>query len=164
MSGKDGKKLEDIRPSIDLAYEYVRPSYEWLQSRLDAANNRLQYIVTLASTITVAAIVLGKAIFTDISYSSVWIWLTLVTFVLIAAVAMIGRMLSGMKLTTPKKLFEDWLGLPELEFKKDAVYFAGQHFEYNSALVSKKGRFADVATGCLLLEIAFVATWMIVSG
>ncbi len=39
---EDRQTEEEVRwPSVDLAYEFVKPSYELLMGRVDAANGRM---------------------------------------------------------------------------------------------------------------------------
>jgi hypothetical protein len=54
--------MSDEYPSLELAYEYVLPSYEWAMSRSDMLEQRLQDSITLITTVTLAVPVLATAI------------------------------------------------------------------------------------------------------
>ena len=63
-------RLIDEYPSLDLAYDYVRPSYDLLSRRLDAVENRGRAVLTFASTLTfamplLAANLLGSGLFEE---------------------------------------------------------------------------------------------------
>lgn len=91
---------------------------------------------------------------------SIWLLLAITSFVINAVIGVIGRMLTGFTMISPEKLYYGWLGYPKWEFKKNAVYWAGQHFKANTILINKKGRIAEGMTILLLLEILFIALWV----
>lgn len=151
---------ESKYPSVDLAYEFVKPSYDWLQNRLDAVNGRIEFLLTFSSSITIAAPVFVKALFRDISFGSCWFVGAIVVFVLIALVGLMGRISSGLKLISPQKLYNKWLGWSEWEFKKNAIYWAGKHFQHNALLINKKANFGIAMTILLAIEVVFIVLWI----
>jgi len=150
-------------PSVELAYEFVKPSYDWLQNRLDAVNSRIEFLLTFVSSVTVAAPIFVRALFSDIGFGSLWFKAAVVVFVLSAIVGIIGRIYSGLKLISPQKLYDEWLSWSEWEFKKNVLYWAGQHFKYNASLVNRKANFAIVMSLLLVAEIVFIVLWVAVS-
>jgi hypothetical protein len=157
---KTTKSVEDSWPSVGLAYDFVKPSYEWLQNRLDAVNSRIEFLLTLSSSITVATPVFAKALLTDIYFGSCWFVAAIVVFVSIALIGLIGRMFSGLKLISPQKLYDGWLSWSEWEFKKNAIYWAGKHFQLNASLVNKKANFGVVMTALLVIEVVLIVLWV----
>jgi hypothetical protein len=154
------EKPEDKWPSVHLAYEFVKPSYDWLQKRLDAVNARIEFLLTFSSSVTIAAPIFVKALYADVNFWSSWFIATLCIFVVIALVGLIGRMSGGLKLVSPQKLYDQWLNWSEWEFKKNAIYWAGKHFEYNASLVRRKANFAIGMSVLLVLEVVFIVTWV----
>lgn len=163
MNDEETKQAESQWPSVGLAYDFVKPSYDWLQNRLDAVNSRIEFLLTFASSITVAAPVFVKALFSDIGFESLWFYAAIVAFVFCAVVGIISRAHSDLKLVSPQKLWDKWLSRSEWEFKKDAIFFAGQHFKHNTSLVNKKANSATVMSMLLVAQIVFIVLWVAVS-
>jgi hypothetical protein len=154
------KEAEDKWPSVNLAYEFVKPSYDWLQNRLDAVNDRIEFLLTFSSSVTIAVPVFVKALFDDVHFGSFWFMAAIGIFVLIAIIGTLGRISSGLKLISPQKLYAEWLSWSEWEFKKNAIYWAGEHFKYNASLVNKKANFALLMSAFLVIEIVFIVIWV----
>ena len=55
-------------PGINLAYDFVRPSYDWATNRLDAMDARLRGIQAFVSGFTLGAPVIAKAALPQLSY------------------------------------------------------------------------------------------------
>ena len=157
---KTTQSVENSWPSVGLAYDFVKPSYEWLQNRLDAVNSRIEFILTLSSSLTIAAPVFVKALFTDIYFGSCWFVAAIVVFIFTALIGLIGRTFSGLKLISPQKLYDGWLGWSEWEFKKNAIYWAGKHFQFNASLVNKKANFGIAMTTLLVIEVILIVLWV----
>lgn len=159
-----GNKVNDEEskyPSVSLAYEFVKPSYDWLQNRLDAVNGRIEFLLTFSSSITIATPVFVKALFRDISFGSCWFVSAIVVFGLITLVGFMGRTSSGLKLISPQKLYnKNWLGWSEWEFKKNAIYWAGKHFQHNALLINKKANFGIAMTILLAMEVVLIILWV----
>jgi len=163
MDNQESKQAENQWPSVGLAYDFVKPSYDWLQNRLDAVNTRIEFLLTFASSVTVAVPVFVKVLFSDIGFGSLWFIAAIVAFILCAIVGIMGRNYSDLMLISPQKLYEKWLSRSEWEFKKDAIYFAGQHFQHNTSLVKKKDKFAILMSVLTVAEIIFIVLWVTVS-
>ena len=148
-------------PSVNLAYEFVKPSYDWLQNRLDAVNKRIEYLLTFASSITVATPIFAKALNPDINFALWPFIVSMFLFILIAIIGFVGRIISGIKLVAPGKLYEKWLNWTEWEFKKNAIYWAGKHFKHNASLINKKSNFAICMGILLVLEVVFIVIWLV---
>lgn len=109
-------------PSVDLAYGFVLPSYQWAQQRLDAVDSRIQTLQAFAASITVAAPVFAAAIVTDIQFGSIWFVLALCAFGITVVAGAIARAWGTVQIISPQRLYQAWLHLSEWEFKKNAVY------------------------------------------
>lgn len=153
-------KAEEKWPSVHLAYDFVKPSYDWLQNRLDAVNARIEFLLTLSFSITTVAPIFAKAVFSDIDFGAFWFVAAMAVFVLTAIIGLIGRIFSGFKVVSPKKLYGKWLGWSEWKFKKNAIYWAGEHFQYNASLINKKANFGIAMTVLLAMEVVFIVFWV----
>jgi hypothetical protein len=154
------EKAEDKWPSVHWAYEFVKPSYEWLQNRFDAVNARVEFLLTFSSSITLAIPIVVKVLFPDVIFWSLWFMSAMGMFLLTALVGILGRICGGLKLVSPQKLYNEWLNYSEWEFKKNAIYFAGEHFIYNSSQINRKVNFTIIMSILLVLEVAFIIIWI----
>lgn len=153
-------KVEQKWPSLDLAYSFVKSSYDSLQNRLDAVNARIEFLLTLSVSINIAIPIFMKALFDDIYFGSYWLVAVTVVFVFTVIIGLIGRMLSGMILVSPQKLYDQWCGWSEWKFKKHAVYWAGKHFQHNASLIRKKANLGIVVTVLLAVEVGLIFLWI----
>ena len=80
---KDVKEIDVSKyPSVDLAYEFVKPSYDWMLNRFQAIDSKIQGLLTFATAITAAIPVFAKAI--HVNFSSAWFYAAIITYVLFA--------------------------------------------------------------------------------
>ena len=147
-------------PGVSLAYDFVLPSYQWAQDRLDAVDSRIQTLQAFAASITAAAPILAAAIVKNIEFDSVWFALALVAFGLTVVTGAIARAWGSVTIVSPKHLYNHWLNFSEWDFKKNAIYFAGQHLETNRTLINRKAKVAGGMTVLFLLETVFLLVWV----
>ncbi len=110
---KMNEKAEDKWPSVQWAYEFVKPSYEWLQNRFDAVNTRIEFLLTFSSSITLAIPIVVKVLFPDVNFGSLWFMSAMGIFLLTAIVGILGRIYGGLKLVSLQKLYNEWLNYSE---------------------------------------------------
>lgn len=151
--------LKDDFPAIDAGFAFVLPSYTWLLTRIEAADGRLNQILTLASTITAGVTTVGRAVRPDISFSSGYFAIALLLFVVGAFWAIKARLQGGVALPDPGFLYQH-LDEQDDRFKATALFFAGKHYAANVDLATKKSNAAVVAAVCLTTEIVALIFWM----
>lgn len=154
---------ESTWPSVSLAYEFVRPSYEFMAHRLDAVEGRIRALLTLAASATFAAPVFVTSIVGKPDFRSPWLIASLVLFGLTVLLGIAAHMAGSVRVASPRLLYENWLHYSEWEFKKNMVYWAGVDFEANSARVNTKGWIATVIGGILLAEGVCLIVWAVQS-
>jgi hypothetical protein len=163
MVKSEEERSEDKWPSVDLAYDIALLSYNWLQQRLDAVTKKTQFLLTTASSITLATPVFAKALLPDITFSSLWFETAICVFVLTIVVGLVGWMRGGLELLSPQKLYKESLGKSVWEFKKDIVFWAGEHFENNASLVNRRANLSIAMSVFLVLEIVLFVAWIVTS-
>lgn len=161
LFGRGSGTRETTWPAVHLAYDFVLPSYQWAQQRLDATDLRIQTLQAFAATVTLAAPILAATVVKDIDLQSAWFIAALALFVVTVVLGAVVRAYGRLELMSPKRLYDRWLGDSEWEFKKDAIYFAGKHFEANRSLINKKGLLADGMTVLFVVETALLLTWVL---
>jgi hypothetical protein len=147
-------------PSVDLAYDFVKPSYDWMVTRFEAINSKIQGLLTFSVTITAAIPVIVKSIFNSISFTP-WFVGALIAFIILVIIGIIGMRMGAIALLHPKTLYNKYLYCSHWEFQQRVLYWAGEHFSKNKAIIDKKALFRDVITGILLIEISCFVLWII---
>ena len=151
---------------MDLAYEFVAPSYTWILDRLQAVERRIEGLLTLIAAVTLAVPLATMAMANTIEASlrfnhwgvypgAVAIGCVLAT----VAIGLLGRPMGAVRLADPGKLYQLKLAETPWTFRKDAIHQAGIDFKRNNALITKKSITANVMSSLLLLEIISGGLW-----
>ena len=151
---------ESTWPSVKVAYDFVLPSYSLLVSRFEAADTRLTTLLTFAATITLGTPILGRSIHPAIPFASGWFIAAMCLFMLSVTVGLIARVCGTLTLPNPAVIYRESLHETEWSFRKNAVYFAGQHFNSNAEAVRTKGNLAVVAAALMIVEIVSLLLWV----
>ena len=146
-------------PSTGLAYEFVRPSYEWMLGRIDAAETRAQRVQVFAATLTFAAPVLVRTITPAITLDSGWFYAAVVAFVIILVLGVLIRLAGPVTLPSIKIMREQWLHLSEQQFRQDTVFFAAKHFDANHQAVNRRGNVVIGMTLAFGVEVLLFLVW-----
>ena len=153
---------ESTWPSVGLAYEFVAPSYDWIQRRFDSIDRRIQTLLAFIATLTVGIPTLVLAVQEKVEVISWW-FLLAVLFAILAMILGIAAKLilgfAGIKLLTPSSLYNEWLHLSECDFKKDILYWSGQHFGRNASVINWTGWLLTGMTILFALEVIFLLLW-----
>jgi hypothetical protein len=153
---------EEIQwPAVNRAYDFVMPSYQLVAGRFEAADTRLTTLVSLTSTLTLAAPIFGKNVQPNISFASPFFVAGMVIFLLSALTGILGRISGSLTLPDPMVLYNQSLEETEWEFKKNQIYFAGENFNSNVQAIRKKGNISICVTVALLLEVASFVAWLV---
>ncbi len=151
--------LSEQFPSIEAGFSFVAPSYTWLIGRIEAADNRLNQVITLASTITSGVPAIARAVHPDIAFASIYFIVAILLFVGGAVWAIKARLQGAVALPDPAFLYEQLDEQADV-FKANAVFFAGQHYRQNAALALQKSNAAVVSTVSLIAEIVALIFWI----
>ena len=151
--------LDPEYPSLKLAFEQIGRSYAEVSARLDAAHNRLNAIQSVVLALTLAVPTVALAVEEDANFQSAWLIAAGVLALVNVVLGIAARIVSGMKLVNPAHLYDGWLHLPEEEFKRRSVYWAGQHFIANSRTVNRTGWVATGMVLLLIVEVALFVAW-----
>jgi hypothetical protein len=148
-------------PAVDTAFAFVLPSYQFMLSRFESADNRLTALLTFMSTITLAVPLFAKNLNPTIDFHS-RLFLCGLGFFLVGSIAgVIGRSIGKLTLPDPNVIFEKHLGWSKWEFQKNSIGYAGDAFEKNRKKIDKKYWLALAITVSLLLEVALFSLWIV---
>ena len=153
-------------PSVDLAYEFVAPSYDWIQRRFESVERRIQTFLAFTATLTLGVPALMAALFDSPThgFGSVWFIAAMVVAALTLTLGIASVIISntsGIWYINPENVNQDWLDYSEFDFKKNAIYWAGQHFNASASLIYKM---EWMLTGMLVLfsvEVVLLLAWVL---
>ena len=151
-------------PSIDLAYEIVLPSYDWAIRRLQVVEQRIEGLLRLTTTATIAIPVIAFATTKDVDPTVYLNWQAVVAsalFFLTTVLGLLARRFGGISVIDPKQLYDNHLKKGKRELKKDLIYFAGLDFQDNVRLIERKSRCADLLVVLFVLELVFGVWWLV---
>lgn len=151
-------ELAEKYPSVDLAYPLAIAAYDLAQKRLEATESRLQTLIGFAATATLAIVTAASG--KGLNFHSRWFVAAMGACAVGIIVATQARLVGELKVLNPQSLYDEWLSFSEWEFKKNLIYFSGDAFVQNSALVNKKGRVAVFSAIMFFLEAALLAVWL----
>ena len=135
-------------------------SYQEIVARYDAANQRIDGLLTLTSTVTLAApIVMAAAGEPDFRSP---LFVAAVGFFTVGLILGVGArgFFGGTRIIGPSSLYEDWLELSPTEFKLNGIYWAGEHFRQTATAVWRKSWAAHALTVLFILEGAALLLWI----
>ena len=150
MSKSDDNMPKEF-PSVHLAYPVAMEAYEWAARRMDTMDSRIQTVLALGTSLSLAAPVAFAAL--KIEAHRGWIIAATALFMSALATGTYARLTGSLTIMTPKKLHDKWLRLDEEIFKRYAVYFSGKHLEKNRRLLVKRHRLLVAVTLLFLLEM-----------
>lgn len=157
MNQSEAKTNEQIYPAVDLAYPLAVASYEQVQKRLDIIDNRLQTVIALGATVSLAVPTWAST--KGLDFSSRW-------FIAAASVLACGlvlgtfaRVVGNTILINPSRLHKDWLSFSEWEFKQNFIHYAGIHFEANRALARRRGQLTTATVVLFILGGLLLSVW-----
>lgn len=139
---------------------FVLPSYQWMLQRIESADSRLQAVVTFIATTTFAFPALAATIRDDITFSGHWFILAMVCAAVAIVTGIVARIRGGVKLVNPDRLYNNWLDYSPWEFRKNALYWAGQDFRTNAVLIGRKALMVTIITGLFIAEMLFLLLWI----
>ena len=157
-------------PSLSLAYEFVKPSYDWALHRITSVEQRIDGILGLAGAITVA-IPLGVAALGRVQamplntiFNSQAANITggcaLATFVIAFILGIIARQWGSLYLARLGDFDkEGWLDYERNKFHREMILLAGEDLEHNIELVGTRSTLANVMCGVLVLELFLGLAW-----
>ncbi len=157
----EGSSPEEKWPGVPFAYDFVLPSYEWMLTRLEAIDGRIQGIQTFAATFTLGMPLIGKSVIEGIRFTSPWFLLALATFALIVVWSVAIRSYGHLHLVNPAIIYEDKLHYSEWQFKRSLLHWAGEHFTKNTKVINRKGHAGNWLSGLFLLEVALFLIWIV---
>jgi hypothetical protein len=146
--------------SVNLAYEIAVDSYDVLAKRLDSIDGRLQTMLALFASATVA--VLAIAANRNLHFHSRWFYAAIGAMALAVTVTIIARLYGTIDVLDPSKLNTDkWLQCTEWEFKNLVIQAGALAFANNKRLIDVKWALALIVIATFSLGALCLTMWVI---
>jgi hypothetical protein len=145
-------------PGVELAYPFAVESYELAVKRFEVMDSRIQTLLALFVTVSLAVLLFLKDNATTLT--SWWLWIAAICFLAAVALGIYGRLTGTLKAINPKILYEKFLHRPKWEFQKAFIYWAGVNYESNIVQIEQKHRIAVFMTLLFCLEVICLAGWV----
>jgi hypothetical protein len=155
-----GESDQPEYPAVDAAFQFVVPSYQIMAGRFEAADTRLNSLTTTLLTMTTAVPVFAKAINPAVTFASGSFALGLIAAGVGLTLGVWGRNTGKLTVVDPMVLYRKSLWRTDPGFKKNAIGFAGQHFDDNAKAVERKGNVATAMVIAMVAELAAFAIWV----
>ena len=152
--------LENAYKSVNLAYDIAVDSYDVLVKRLEAMDGRLQTMLALFASSTVA--VLAIAANRKLDFHSKWFYWAVGLMALALITTTLARLYGTIDVLDPSKLNTNkWLACSEWEFKNLIIQAAAEAFTKNKTLLDEKWTYSIVVIFIFSLGAACLAMWVI---
>lgn len=145
-------------PSLDLAYEWVGPSYSWTMERINANRARVQHIQTFAATIMFAAPLLLQSVAEP--GTDEWLFIgAVVSFLLTFWLGIRATSRGEIDLPNMVAIRKNLTWREPVYFKGSMVLSAANASRTNRDLLSRVARLADFMTFGVIVEIFYLIAW-----
>lgn len=155
----DPVQLKQDFPSISLAYPLAVAAYDLALKRYEAVDSRIQTIITLTATLTMA--VPGIAWNKGVPFHNLWFYLALASFVITLVSSVYVRLSGHLQIPSLPVLYsKEWLALDELVFMQQFIAHAATAQTTNVNLIERKHRACLWFSFLFGLEIIFLVLWI----
>ncbi len=146
---------EKTYPSVGIAYELAIKSYDWVIKRLELMDDRIDKLIALMTGISLALISYNK---TD--FQNCFFYYLISAYIVATIAGLKGKHSGQVKIVSPTKLFSQWLHFSQWEFKKNAIYKAGEDYDSMSKTLASKNRWFVTAIIFYMIEIILLTLWI----
>lgn len=154
------EELRQHFPGIPLAYDFVRPSLEFMQKRLETMETRIRALLTLMATITLAVPAFVTSTRTPAAFSHPLFWVALALAGLGLTLGIYSQLHAEIRWPSPHKLFRKTLRYGGLQFQAYMLQRAGEAFIANKTEVERLSRIANLIGLLLIGEVVVFALWI----
>src|SRR6266851_4777675 len=151
---------EELWPAVAAAFDFVAPSYEETLRRIEARENGIRAMMTIATAMTFPALTLltgPNASKKD--FGSPWFIFGISHLALLMLVGVLSSIFETIQVVDPLRLYNEMLTFTEWEFKKNALYLSGLDFAANVKTLNRLGIVSSVMAVFLFIEVACLVGW-----
>lgn len=156
-------RLEQDRPAVRLAYEFICPSYDWAISRWDAMHGRVVQLLTYAAALMVGAPAIARAVSPSSIGNRNFLIGAGIAFLILTIIGLTTLRIGKLQVLDLRAIYtdSDWIDSPEAEFKTDLLDMVSLDFKENLDEVDRKaiGEFSIIVL--LGLQVVFLVLWLV---
>lgn len=161
MPVDNNESLDAARyPGTDLAYDIAVESYALAERRRDAVHQRIDVLLSFVTTVTVAAPVIAVSVFESPRFNSPLLIAAGAVYLGLVLLALVARPLGSLRQISPKLLYEGWLQFEEPDFKRQIIYWAGQHADEARRRTWLLAQLANAMVGLFVAEGTLFLVWL----
>jgi hypothetical protein len=162
MSDEKPKDQNEIDyPSVSLAYDLAVQSYDTAHKRWEAADNRVQTLLTFTVTVELALPTLLHSNVPQTRFNSLWFICAVVLYTFSTGIGTYARMKQGLILIDPGNLYNELLGYSEWMFKLNFIDWAGKDYKINNQQINKKITYTVTMLILFLIGNLLLVIWVI---
>jgi hypothetical protein len=155
------KTNEEKYPSVNLAYDIALKSYDAAMKRSDIADDGIDKLRSFVTTINLAFLAWVVSSNKTEPMLNAWFLVSLAIFLFSIILSIIAKSSNGIILPSPKELYNKYLHYSEWEFRKNFIYWSGEHYEKNKDMVANKAKYIVYIFILFLLEAAMMGYWLV---
>ena len=152
------------RTSLDVAYDFVIPAYDTMLSRLNSVEQRIDGLMGLVVTATIAVpIAVGALNRETFMLTASWYNYLGLAALALALFCLVGlvyvRQMGKISYTSPKAFNNNLLASSPQDLKQIIFDDAAEFIEDNSTLVKKRSAFASILMGLFAIALSLGLIW-----
>ena len=161
MSNTESARADGEYPGTGLAYEIAVESYSLAERRRDAVYQRIEVFLSFATTVTVAAPVVAASVLSSPDFRSPLLFAAGGLYITLVLLSLVARPLGSLRQLSPKLLYEGWLHLDETDFKRQMIYWAGEHSDDARRRTWLLAQLANAMVLLFLAEGTLFLVWLV---
>ena len=151
---------EDLYPAVNAAFEFVGLTYQIAMARYEAQHTRLMNIAGISVATSGALLVFSASVIDPIRFDMTEFYAAVILFASALVIVGIGLFTGGLNVSNPSVMYKKQLHWSDWEFKKNAIYHAGQHLERTTEVINTKHRLAALAVLAFVGELTAAGLWI----
>lgn len=154
--------MENGKDTLDLSYDIAILAYETARLRLDEVNRFFNVIASTSLSLALSVPILVRVL--GIEKFTIWCFGALSLFCVSYILCAIGRLWGRLIFLHPKTLNESYQDMDERPFKKEILYWSGEHCTKNLKLIETKWWVAVAAMVSLGCQVICSVFWVLDPG
>ncbi len=137
------------KDTLDLSYDIAIRAYETARARLDEVNRFFNIVASTSLSLALSVPILVRVL--NIEKFTWWFFFALCLFVVTYGLCAIGRLWGHLIFLHPGLIHENYQDMDDVSFKREILYWSGDHCGKNLNLIESKWRMAVgamVTLGC----------------
>lgn len=161
MTKKPLNKLEMLEknyPSIELAYPIAVSAYESMIKRFDAVDAKIQNMMSFAIALFIVIPTIGNQ--RQLSFNAGWFIISILFLTASVLISLVARFTGKVILLSPTNLYQEWIGLEQITFKKDFIYVSGKAMTDMESRIERKWQLNNLSLLFYFVAVVLSGFWV----